>query len=151
MTIVPGVNKRVQSVNFCSRRIEIRKSESFPEKILNSIKNNKALDEFVKKGQPKTFWEKIADFFKAEEYVNIYYDKCRTQPYYFPEELTIDFGVRSEKKAWRSIRGIRIRADKKPEDSSKKQETQEERILKKFESITDFDKSLTPSFDIIEV
>jgi hypothetical protein len=145
--ILSRVNERRNCVPFNSRHIEIHHSETFPKQLLNSIKNNKPLDEFVRAGNPKTFWEKFKNLFQKEEYIDFYYDTYPVKSSVQAEELVMDMSKYSKKNGWLSLGGLRIKANSKPSNPI----TPTERILKEFESIKDFKQKLNPNFDIIEV
>ena len=149
MTVVSAVNENTNNISFSSRYINIHKPETFPDKLLKSIENNTALDEFIHEGEPKTLWEKVKNFFKRDEYLDLYYDKYTEGNSCFvpADEFIIDMGKYFKNNVWRSEKGLRIRAALLPQ----KTKTPEERIIKEFESIKDFNEKLSRDFEIIEV
>ena len=86
----------MNNISFNARYLRLTsKTAEFPQKISDAIYKNDAIDEFLKAGQPKTFWEKIKDMFRKDEFLNISYEETRNSKidiYAKSESIIFSFG-----------------------------------------------------------
>lgn len=141
----------VNNVSFNSRYISVKSLDKLPPRIKEAILKNDAIDKFIKAGEPKTFMEKVINFFTRDEglYIRHYTTPNAhvIDPYSHAEVVYFSFGkdaynskigeLRAEQKGWlRPVGSI-----PKPGENSifiKPKTTAEDKLVQMIENIKDF-------------
>lgn len=145
----------VNNVSFNSRFISVKSLDKLPPRIKEAILKNDAIDEFIKAGEPKTFMQKIINFFTKDEGLYVRHYKVQNQhlidPYSHQEILSFSFGkniqnskigeLRAEQKGWLRSAG----SVPKPGENSiftPPKATAEDKLIQLIERIKDFNSIL---------
>ncbi len=91
---------KIDSISFNSRYLNVKNPEAMPQRIYDAIYKSDGIDEFLRAGKPKTFWNKVADIFKKDEELTVSYKpdslrilkKITGDPYAKQEEVIFTFG-----------------------------------------------------------
>lgn len=67
------INPINNNTSFNSRYLNTQKAEKLPKEISDAIYKSDSIDEFLKEGKPKTFWDKFIDLFKKDEILDVEY------------------------------------------------------------------------------
>lgn len=98
----------VSNVSFNARYIDVNLLDKVPMRIKEAILKSPAIDEFIKAGEPKTFWGKVMDFFKRDEVLEVRHVVSKLEkvadPYNQYESLNFAFGKGIYKQKSFSIR-----------------------------------------------
>lgn len=82
------------NVSFNSRYLYLNSPEKFPQIVKDAIYKSDAIDEFLRAGQPKTFWEKLVDLFRKNEILDVYFiknEKESSDPHTWGETVYFSF------------------------------------------------------------
>ena len=142
-----------RNVTFNSRYLRMHNSERFPRKVYDAIYKSDAIEKFLNDGKPKTFFERIADLFKKDEYLDVFYSSNEItgkDPYAKNAMVQFSFGKGHSVESILNIpktpavqKGIRRPTGSIPKQGENPlfkapQETVEYIIAKKIEEISDF-------------
>ena len=64
---------KVDSTMFGARYLNVDSVDKLPTKVSDAIYKCDAIDEFLKAGKPKTFWNKLKDLFRKDEILEVSY------------------------------------------------------------------------------
>ena len=142
------------NINFNSRYFRILNENEMPKKIYYELYKSDAIEKFLTDGKPKTFFQKILNLFKKDEFLDVYYESKNNyvhDPYDITEILHFTFnkGTSKEKKGFidASQKGIRRETGSIAKMGENKLfkppiEKSEDKLAEKLKAIVDFDKIL---------
>lgn len=142
----------INNVSFNSRYLNLELMDKLPPRISEAIYKSEAVDNFLKAGKPKTLVDKIIDFFRKDEIIDIFHIVNKGESYdRYEQKESLSFYIKKgkciEKTAtlFAEQEGI-LRQDgsipKPGEDPIFKAplETAEDKLIKQIEKIKDFGK-----------
>lgn len=140
----------MDNISFNARYLRLTsKTAEFPQKISDAIYKNDAIDEFLKAGQPKTFWEKLKDLFRKDEFLNIFYEtKNNSSIDTYAKSESITFSFRDKRYPLRaSQEGIKRNFGSIPKKGGNlyykaPTETSTDKLVKLIEELENLDKLL---------
>ena len=94
------------NISFSARYLRINNQEAIPQRICDAIYKSDAIDEFLKAGKPKTILGKIKDFFRKNEFLEVYYghqNLSSYDPYAIKETVLFNLTKGKTNRQWSII------------------------------------------------